>query len=254
MKKVNVYDYLDFRDLLYGLRPSVAEKVKWMFYRISASEYRKLCKKREEELLREPEVTPDILNRIKSFLADRGLRLEMTEQELDAYLDEEYYACHPKEQQVQVEKSFDTDGCEPFELTSDDEEQFNKRVAETEGYIEEEKPQDAKVTEVKADGEEPKKQFDLHKEIRRAFAETINDPVRVMRPDWEWFRHQARLDMLQEQPWLVKLFFPFRLRVRMAFDNADTIMEMYQTNAISRSMVYRKMQNDGTFKKLLLED
>ena len=75
-----------------------------------------------------------------------------------------------------------------------------------------------------------------------------------MRPDWEWFRHQVRLDMLREQPWFVKLFVPFHERVKMAFGKADIIMDKYLHDAISRSMIYRKMANDETFKKTLSND
>lgn len=255
MKKVDVYSCIDFRELFPGFRPSVAEKVKRMLYRIDASDYNELCMKTEEELLNEPEMTPDVLNRIKSFLASKGLRLNMSEEELDAYIDEEYYANHPTEQKaVQVEKPRETDTYFTVELSPEVEERFNQGVEVVEDYIGEENPQSAKGTTDKDAAKESKKQFDLHKEMRRAYAETFIDPVRSMRPDWEWFRHQTRLDMLREQPWFIKLFVPFRERVKIAFDKADIIMYKYLQNAISRSMVCRKMQYDETFKKILSSD
>ena len=254
MKKVDVYGWIDFRELFAGVRPSVAQKVKYMLFRIMASDYKELCMKTEKELLNEPEVTPDVLNRIKTFLAEKGLRLNMSEEELDAYVDEEYDASRPTEQKAQDEKPMETDAYITVEISPEAEERFNERVESVEEYIEEGCPQDGKGAEGKDAVAEPKKQFDLHKEMRRAFAETFVDPVRSMRPDWEWFRHQVRLDMMREQPWFVKLFVPFHERVKMAFGKADIIMDKYLHDAISRSMIYRKMANDETFKKILSND
>lgn len=254
MKKVDVYGWIDFGELFAGVRPSVAQKVKMKLYHIHASGYRELCMKTEKELLNEPEVTPDVLNRIKTFLAEKGLRLNMSEKELDAYVDEEYDASHPTEQKAQDEKPMETDTYITVEISPEAEARFNERVESVEEYIEEGYPQDGKVADGKDAVSEPKKQFDMHKEMRRAFAETFVDPVRSMRPDWEWFRHQVRLDMLREQPWFVKLFVPFHERVKMAFGKADIIMDKYLHDAISRSMIYRKMENDETFKKILLTD
>lgn len=254
MKKVDVYRWIDFDELFAGVRPSVAQKVKMKLYHINASGYRELCMKTEKELLNEPEVTPDVLNRIKTFLAEKGLRLNMSEKELDAYVDEEYDASNPTEQKAQDEKPMETDTYITVEISPEAEARFNERVESVEEYIEEGRLQDGKGAEGKDAVAEAKKQFDIHKEMRRAFAETFVDPVRSMRPDWEWFRHQVRLDMLREQPWFVKLLVPFHERVKMAFDKADIIMDKYLHDAISRSMIYRKMANDETFKKTLSND
>ena len=254
MKKVDVYGWIDFDELFAGVRPSVAQKVKMKLYHINASGYRELCMKTEKELLNEPEVTPDVLNRIKSFLAKKGLRLNMSEKELDAYVDEEYDASHQMEQKAQDEKPMETDTYIAVEISPEAEARFNERVESVEVYIEEGCHKDGKGAEGKDAVAEPKKQFDMHKEMRRAFAETFVDPVRSMHPDWEWFRHQVRLDMLREQPWFVKLFVPFHERVKMAFGKADIIMDKYLHDAISRSMIYRKMANDETFKKILSND
>ena len=254
MKKVDVYRWIDFDELFAGVRPSVAQKVKMKLYHINASGYRELCMKTEKELLNEPEVTPDVLNRIKTFLAEKGLRLNMSEKELDAYVDEEYDANHQMEQKAQDEKPMETDTYITVEISPEAEARFNERVESVEEYIEDGCPKDGKGAEGKDAVAEPKKQFDMHKELRRAFAETFVDPVRSMRPDWEWFRHQVRLDMLREQPWFVKLFVPFHERVKMAFGKADIIIDKYLHDAISRSMIYRKMANDETFKKTLSND
>ena len=255
MKKVDPFSYLDFQELFKGIRPSVAEKAKTQLFVLNAATYYRLCQKTEKELLMNSEISPALLSRIKSHLAERGLRLNLSEKSLDAYVDEEYNAVHGADEKLEiVEEPTEFEKRLNFEISEELEKEFNDSIESTEEFILEnvEQPKDAHDTKDIEAKQEPKEQFNLRKELRVAYAHTCDyDPVRLMCNDWEWFRHQVRLDMLREQPWYIKAFVPFKYRVEMAFEKAEVIMDKYQKNAISRSMVYRKMHYDGTFKHLL---
>ena len=79
------------------IRPSLLAKIKKDMRDLGTWNYKSLCSLTETDLLSKDSITPDVLDKIKVLLGQYGLRLGMTEKELDDYMDAEYLEEHPEE-------------------------------------------------------------------------------------------------------------------------------------------------------------
>src|SRR5574344_880115 len=90
MKRIDLVNRLHFIEL--DIRPSLIDKLAHELNKEDrhGDSYESICKMSEEELLKVPHITKDIVDRIKEHLAGYGLRLGMTDKDIEDYKETEY--------------------------------------------------------------------------------------------------------------------------------------------------------------------
>ena len=233
------------------VRPSQMEALESSLRKSSVWSFKDLCSMSEFRLRRFPGITGETVKDIKCYLGDYGLKLGMTEKELNEYLDADYFEKYPNKKYVAM-VSADDDICieEPWSIEQEeaksredvlnDTDLLNKIAEETTAQTDSKDTASAKN----------KKTFDPFKEMHRAYVDSMYDPARNMQTDGEWIFHQVRLGMLREQPWFIKWFVPFDIRIKMAFDKANIIIKQYRKDVVERSVVFREKHADGSLERM----
>lgn len=94
MKRINI-EYSTYYNFISELdiRPSVKKRIEHALHYNHFYDTRDLCKKKEEELYEIPDIDEKIVKEIKGKLLDAGLHFDMTDEQLDDYMDAEFL--HP---------------------------------------------------------------------------------------------------------------------------------------------------------------
>lgn len=252
MKRLDLYDLI----LFWGgidIRPSLLVKVEKDIEALRAWNYKGLCSLTEKDLLLKKNITPAVLEKIKSFLGRYGLRLGMTEDELDAYMDAEYLEAHPEEAGTCHKESKTSNATISFIEDKDD-----AMVLKDNGNEDFHKEKQTVIDETVSSTnphDSISQPFDENKEAVKAVRQTYQEPLEWVRhDDWEWYIHQARLFLLISQPWYVKCFVPFKKRVKKAFRQADELIAKYRTDMAASSLFFRKLKAHGQYERWMSGD
>lgn len=226
------------------IRPSLKEKIRSSLSESLMFDYESLCLTTEKELLSLPNITPDVVEKIKDFLSQYGLRLGMTEEDIEDYLDADYLKTHP-EQSVSI-ASIATHK----EQAEDEHEESGNIVSNAMNAGLDDGRSDTSPlcgTGDTATGGQP---YDERKEAVKAMRETLQDPLKWFRPDdFEWSRHQTRLFLLTSQPFFVRWFVPFKYRMKMAFKQSNDMISEYRKDLAIRSTFINKLKADGIYER-----
>ncbi len=223
------------------IRPSLLAKIQKDMRDLGTWNYKSLCSLTETDLLSKDSITPDVLDKIKVLLGQYGLRLGMTEKELDDYMDAEYLEEHPEESAT----SKPTISIIEEQVTATD---LKDKV--NDDFYKEEQAVTGKPASSISFHESTDQPFDENKEAVKAVRQTYQDPLeRFCNADWEWYGHQARLFFLTSQPWYIKCFVPFKKRLKRAFKQADELISEYRTDMATRSLFFRKLKAHGQYEK-----
>jgi hypothetical protein len=204
MERQNINSYVHIEDMTHHVRPSVLDKIKSTIHGANIWYFKDLCSVSEDKLRQYPYLTDKIVNDIKNYLGNYGLKLGMTDEELVEYQDAEFLEKHPfvcvsdeTGEEIYIEGVLNAEYNETNDVMFDSE--LNHSIAEKtkeQGTASDSEP----MAEHKAE----KKSFAPFKEMRRAYADSMYDPTKNMPIDGECILHQIRLCMLREQPWFIK--------------------------------------------------
>lgn len=223
------------------IRPSLLEKIKKDMRDLGTWNYKSLCSLTETDLLSMDSITPAVLDKIKVLLGQYGLRLGMTEKELDDYMDAEYLEEHPEES---------TTSKPTISIIEEQVTATNLKDKVNDDFYKEEQTVTGKPASCISLHESTDQSFDENKEAVKAVRQTYQDPLeRFCNADWEWYGHQARLFFLTSQPWYIKCFVPFKKRLKRAFKHADELISEYRTDMATRSLFFRKLKAHGQYEK-----
>ena len=254
MKRPDINYFVYLKYLTNDVRPSVLEKIESSLQKADIWSLRDFCSMSEDKLRKFPYVTDEILNDIKAHLSVYGLKLGMTEDEFAEYQDAEFFETHPRANFISSEKTEDEISIESLRCATVAEDELLKDIINSTDLLhriaEETLSSPSINSSTTAESVSGDSHFDPIKEMRRAYADCMYDPARNMETDGEWIFHQVRLCMLREQPWFIKWFVPFDIRIKMAFDKADIIMKQYKKNAVERSVVFRRKNFDGSLARM----
>ena len=211
MKRIDLVNSLHFIEL--DIRPSLIDKLAHELNKEDrhGDSYESICKMSEEELLKVPHITKDIVDRIKEHLAGYGLRLGMTDKDIEDYKDAEYNKLHGKE------KVEDT---------------YEKKQGSA-SIKEETLKGNSKQTEDKNSNN----QIEYRNKINANPFEkgTLND--------LEWMRHQTRIQLLTHQSWFVRLFFPFSFRLQIAMVQSSEVFKVFTDDIVQRASECRSQES-----------
>lgn len=252
MKRINIVGFIDFHREKWDIRPSMMEKMRQVFHDSELWTYKDLCACTEKQLLKIRYVTPELVGHIKETLEDVGLHLGMTEKELDAYHDAEYDARHQSAEQKRTSEENIAEEEAKEDAASVNTDGMQKEIEslqETEQKKGTEQMQEAEpLQEMEA---KHKKKFDAQKAYNHAMARILRDPCQMVRgDDLEFMRHQLVMSVLEQQSWLMRTFFSFNYRVKVAMRKANYIMLEYRHDMGLRSTVYQHLEYEGTIKEL----
>jgi hypothetical protein len=255
MERQNLNAYIFLKYITDSVQPSLLEKIESNINDANIWYFKDLCRTSEDKLRQFPHVTDELVNDIKSYLDEHGLKLGMTEEELNDYKDAEFFEKHPRIGGKPSKQNDDVISIESVRIMEQKENDLLKEIVNDNNIqhkVAEETLLQSHPTGSTNTNEtvSEKKAFDPFIEMRRAYADCMYDPARNMETDGEWIFHQVRLCMLREQPWFIKWFVPFDIRIKMAFDKADIIMKQYKKNAVERSVVFREKHADGSLERM----
>lgn len=226
------------------IRSSLKEKIRRSLSESLMFDYESLCMTTERKLLSLPYITPDAVGEMKGFLSQYGLRLGMTEEEIEAYKDADYLKAHPE-----LSVSIESTATHPEQTEDGHEESGNIVSNAVNAVLGDERFETSPLcgTGDTATGEQP---YDERKEAIKAMCETLQDPLKWFRPDdFEWSRHQTRLFLLTSQPFFVRWFVPFKYRMKMAFKQSDDMINEYRKDMAIRSTFINKLKANGIYER-----
>lgn len=245
MKRLNLHNLILVFERI-DIRPSLLVKVEKDIEDLHAWNYKELCSLTETELLSKNSITPAVIEKIKVFLEQYGLRLGMTEEELDDYMDAEYLEAHPEESETSYGES---EIRNPTINLIEDKDTALEDNGNEDFYKEKQTVAERTASSI-SPNESIDQPFDENREAVKAVRQTYNDPLEWLRnDDWEWYAHQARLFLLINQPWYIKCFVPFKKRLGRAFKQADELIAKYRIDMAARSLFFRKLKAHGQYER-----
>lgn len=247
MKRINIVGFIDFHREKWDIRPSMMEKMRQVFHDSELWTYKDLCACTEKQLLKIRYVTPELVGHIKETLEDVGLHLGMTEKELDAYHDAEYDARHQSAEQKRTsEEDIAEEEAKEDAASANTDDMQKKEIESLQGTEQLQETEPLQEREAKH-----KKKFDAQKAYNHAMARILRDPCQMVRgDDLEFMRHQLVMSVLEQQSWLMRTFYSFNYRVKVAMRKANYIMLEYRHDMGLRSTVYQHLEYEGTIKEL----
>lgn len=244
MKRTNITSSLGV--LLYGedIKPSLQHSISLKCYHNSIFNVKDLCKKTEQEFSSLFDNDEQIISIINKFLKTNGLSFGMTEEELTAYQDAEYYERHPEEMDEPV---LDVESDSPSQ--QDDSEIPEIKVKHPSGFSVEEfammmqnsskSPEEKKEEPVQLTYSLGQRIVSLYEEKwRKEMKKRLTDISmhRVCVDDIEFFKiHMFRV-FYTDQPWYVKLFKNKKERINMAKEDAERMSKEYVEKLIDVSV------------------
>ena len=97
MKRLGLDSFITSEIERYDIKPSQLRRIETTLFRHNLSRVERICCTTEQKLLKLDGFDKDIVDVVKEILGEHGLSLGMTEEELTAYEDAEYYTRHPEE-------------------------------------------------------------------------------------------------------------------------------------------------------------
>lgn len=217
------YDLLGQEDI----RPSILKKIHKSFIKQGIYNVSAYCQKTEDELLLVDGMDEKILGIMKKKLAEYGLSLGMTPEELADYEDAEYYERHPEERPGKQEEISES---ESEEIASKDFEEMlirhlNHSGTSIDSVLDNEEPttHENPVFVPLTDGLKARI-LSKHEEIlHKRFKDYVlnRGAMKLMPDDIEFMRIHLFRTFFSDQPWYVRLFNSYDERISKAKKMAD---------------------------------
>ena len=244
------------------IRPSLLRELDAAIWQNDIYSIDKFCLKQEAELLEIKPFNENILNIIKNKLSSSGLSLGMTEEELSAYEDAEYYERHPEEEKdyhlniVSDRPSPHTDSILPeIKVKQPSGFSFEELAIMMQGSpISTKEKTDKPVQLTYSLGQRVVRHYDKkwRKEMRKQLTELSLHRIDVN--DIEFFKLHIFRTFYSEQPWYVKMLKSKEERITMAKNDTERMCNDYIEMLIDKSVNKRTEDFENNLSSLWLEN
>ena len=227
MEKLNIEDVIIVSRLTDKIRLQHRSTVQARLAETGVRTYRDLCKLKPIEIASMPYISSEVYVDMVQSLESFGLHFGMTDEELDRYMLQEGTA--PKT------ITFSEESLKPLVESIN---YFNTVMADALKKNRQKKEKEQKVQQ-----EQEEKCAECQRQAK-AFDETLFLPNKCLSGrDWEYFFHNIYMQILCDQPWVIKWFVPYERRMNKALAKAHRMLGECRMYNACRTVAYEDYFN-----------